>query len=40
MTATSQETLNRLEREAEQARATVSEQLAQVRHRLEPQEIE
>jgi hypothetical protein len=40
MTATSQETLDRLEHEAQQARATVSSQLAQVRHRLEPQEIQ
>ena len=39
MTATSRETLDRLEREAEQARARVSSQLAQVRHRLEPEEI-
>jgi hypothetical protein len=39
MTATSQQTLDRLEREAEQARARVSSQLAQVRHRLEPDEI-
>ena len=39
MTATSRETLDRLEHEAEQARARVSSQLAQVRHRLEPEEI-
>jgi hypothetical protein len=39
MTATSQQTLDRLEREAEQARARVSSQLAQVRHRLEPEEL-
>jgi hypothetical protein len=39
MTETSRETLDRLEHEAEQARARVSSQLAQVRHRLEPDEI-
>jgi hypothetical protein len=39
MAARSEETLDRLEHEAQQARATVSSQLAQVRHRLEPQEI-
>jgi hypothetical protein len=39
MAATSREALDRLEREAAQARATVSGQLAQVRHRLEPEEI-
>lgn len=33
----SQEKLDRLEHEPQQARATVSSQLAQVRHRLEPQ---
>ena len=37
MATRSQETLDRLEHEARQARATVSSQLAQVRHRLEPQ---
>jgi hypothetical protein len=39
MTATPRETLDRLEHDAEQARARVSSQLAQVRHRLEPEEI-
>jgi hypothetical protein len=39
MTPRSQETLDWLEHEAQQARATVSSQLAQVRHRLEPHEI-
>jgi hypothetical protein len=39
MTAGSEEKLDRLEREARQARATVSSQLGQVRHRLEPQVI-
>jgi hypothetical protein len=39
MATRSQETLERLEHEARQARATVSSQLAQVRHRLEPQVI-
>ena len=39
MPATSREKLDRLEHEARQARATVSSQLAQVRHRLEPQEL-
>jgi hypothetical protein len=39
MPATSHERLDRLEHEARQARATVSSQLAQVRHRLEPQVI-
>jgi hypothetical protein len=39
MAARSRDTLDRLEHEAQQARATVSSQLAQVRHRLEPQEI-
>lgn len=37
MAIRSQEKLDRLEHEAQQARATVSSQLAQVRHRLEPQ---
>jgi hypothetical protein len=37
MAIRSQETLDRLEHEAQQARATVSSQLAQVRHRLEPE---
>ena len=39
MTTTSRETLDRLEQDAEQARARVSSQLAQVRHRLEPEAI-
>jgi hypothetical protein len=37
MAIRSQEKLDRLEHEAQQARATVSSELAQVRHRLEPQ---
>jgi hypothetical protein len=39
MTPTSDETLNQLEHEAEQARTTLSGKIGQVRHRLEAEEI-
>ena len=39
MRVTSREPLDRLEHEVRQARATVSSDLAQVRHRLEPEQI-
>ena len=39
MSVTSREPLDRLEHEVRQARATVSSDLAQVRHRLEPEQI-
>ena len=39
MSVTSRESLDRLEHEVRQARATVSSELAQVRHRLEPEQI-